>query len=177
MATAPTLRELFTNLSCSFCLFDCLFVSLFLIVYIIQSQLFNKIDHKIQNKSTNTNFHEIDHTPDVFPAFPKTLFRYIYRQSKLVCLVIFLSRNQLASLYMLQNELGTVQGWNKEPCHINQGISNLSKFRAIGLWVWPTRISFTKVILTECEFQRRFPKNVWLNPVVLPASFKKMGKQ
>ena len=91
MATAPTLRELFTNLSCSFCLLDCLFVSLFLIVYIIQSQLFNKIDNKIQNKSTNTNFHEIDHRPDVFTAFPKTLFRYIYRQSKLVCLVIFLA--------------------------------------------------------------------------------------
>ena len=35
-------------------------------------------------------------------------------------------------------------------------ISNLGKFRAIQLWVWPSKVSFTTVVPTEKEFQRRF---------------------
>ena len=35
-------------------------------------------------------------------------------------------------------------------------ISNLGKFRAIQLWVWPSKVSFTKVVPAESEFQIRF---------------------
>ena len=35
-------------------------------------------------------------------------------------------------------------------------ISNLGKFGAIRLWIWPSKVSFTTIALTEKEFQRRF---------------------
>ena len=35
-------------------------------------------------------------------------------------------------------------------------ISNLGKFRAMQLWIWPSKLSFRAVILIKSEFQNRF---------------------
>ena len=39
-------------------------------------------------------------------------------------------------------------------------IFNLGNFRAIRLWIWPGKVSFTTVVLTRSKFQRRF-RNVF----------------
>ena len=117
-------------------------------------------------------------------------------------LVIFFSRNQPASLDMLQNELFRVQRLIQEPCHIiwryqcllnltlNNGnyqnitqnccdlllnmnlISNLGNFRAIRLWVWPSKVLITAISLTESEFQRRFQNIFGFNHIFFHALFK-----
>ena len=56
-------------------------------------------------------------------------------------------------------------------------ISNLGKFRAIRLWVWPSKASFTTIALAGKEFQRRFQNTFDFNHSFFPGSFQNMGKQ
>ena len=51
-------------------------------------------------------------------------------------------------------------------------ISNLGKFRAIRLWVWPSKVSFTAIALTKEEFQRRFRNILDFNHLFFQALFK-----
>ena len=41
--------------------------------------------------------------------------------------------------------------------------SVLEKFQVIRLWIWLSKVSFTTVVLTDSEFQRRFPKYFWFH--------------
>ena len=54
-------------------------------------------------------------------------------------------------------------------------ISSLGKFWAIRLWVWPSKVSFTTVVLFESQFQRRFWNTFDFTLSFFQALFKRWG--
>ena len=72
----------------------------------------------VRSRSSH-NFHKKDSASDVSLVFSKT-FSNMHRQSKVSSLVIFFSRYQPATLYMLQNELVTVQRRIQKLWHIEK---------------------------------------------------------
>ena len=56
----------------------------------------------------------------------------------------------------------------------NMTVSNLGKFRAIRLWVGPSKALFTMAVLAESEFQIRFPKYFRFHTLIFPSSSRKM---